>query len=79
MSKFPETRIGEHEVGVQMGMEIAPEGVRLLFAEIGFDATDGEVAATVASAVFASVRLSAASQSFCSEKREKMTGYKREH
>src|SRR5437660_12183341 len=34
---------GEDEVGAQIGMEIAPEGVGLLFAEIGFDAADGEV------------------------------------
>ena len=38
-----EGRIGEDEVGAQIGMEIAPEGVGLLFAEIGFDAADGEV------------------------------------
>ena len=34
-----EWRIGENEVGA----EIAPESVGLLFAEIGFDAADGEV------------------------------------
>ncbi|HSH39258.1 MAG TPA: hypothetical protein VK993_10760 [Chthoniobacterales bacterium] len=33
-----EGRIGKDEVGAQIGMEIAPEGVGLLFAEIGFDA-----------------------------------------
>ena len=38
-----EGRIGEHEVGAQIGMEIAPECVGLLFAEICFDAADGEV------------------------------------
>src|SRR5947207_6031565 len=38
-----EGRIGEDEVGAEIGMEIAPEGVGLLFAEIGFDAADGEV------------------------------------
>ena len=38
-----EGRIGEDEVGAQIEMEIAPEGVGLLFAEIGFDAADGEV------------------------------------
>src|SRR5437867_11517173 len=38
-----EGRIGEEEVGAEIGMEIAPEGVGLLFAEIGFDAADGEV------------------------------------
>ena len=43
-----EGRIGEDEVGAQIGMEIAPEGIGLLFAEIGFDAADGEVAASVA-------------------------------
>src|SRR2546430_17688407 len=38
-----EGRIGEDEVGVEIGMQIAPEGVGLLLAEIGFDAADGEV------------------------------------
>src|SRR2546430_8922041 len=38
-----ERRIGEDEVGAEIGMEIAPEGAGLLFAEIGFDAADGEV------------------------------------
>ena len=38
-----EGRIGEDEVGAEIGMEIAPEGVGVLFAEIGFDAADGEV------------------------------------
>src|SRR5437588_9385255 len=38
-----EGRIGENEVGAEIGMEIAPEGVGLLFAEIGLDAADGEV------------------------------------
>src|SRR6059036_1687816 len=38
-----EGRIGEDEVGAEIGMEIASEGVGLLFAEIGFDAADGEV------------------------------------
>src|SRR5437764_9692336 len=38
-----EGRIGEDEVGPEIGMKIAPEGVGLLFAEIGFDAADGEV------------------------------------
>src|SRR5947207_4658378 len=38
-----EGRIGEDEVGAQIGMEIAPEGVGLLFAKIGFDAANGEV------------------------------------
>src|SRR5438132_6966625 len=38
-----EGRIGEDEVGAEIGMEIAPESVGLLFAEIGFDAADGEV------------------------------------
>ena len=38
-----EGRVGEDEVYSQVGMEIAPEGVGLLFAEVGFDAADGEV------------------------------------
>ena len=38
-----EGRIGEDEVGAQIGMEIAPEGVGLLVAEVGLDAADGEV------------------------------------
>src|SRR6266487_2409417 len=38
-----EGRIGEDEVGAEIGMEVVPEGVGLLFAEIGFDAADGEV------------------------------------
>src|SRR5436190_7747653 len=38
-----EGRIGEDEVGAEIGMEIAPERVGLLFAEIGFDAADGKV------------------------------------
>src|SRR2546430_9094286 len=38
-----ERRIGENEVYSEIGMEIAPEGVGLLFAEIGFDAADGEI------------------------------------
>src|SRR5439155_2322800 len=35
--------IGEDEVGAEIGMDIAPECVGLLFAKIGFDAADGEV------------------------------------
>ena len=38
-----ERRIGEDEVGLQVGMEIALEGVGVLGAEIGFDAANGEV------------------------------------
>src|SRR5206468_9510580 len=38
-----EGRIGEDEIGAQIGMEIAPEGVGMVFAEIGFDAANGEV------------------------------------
>src|SRR5437870_13577497 len=38
-----EGRIGEDEVYSEIGMEIAPKGVGLLFAEISFDAADGEV------------------------------------
>src|SRR5947207_9532952 len=38
-----EGRIGEDEVGAEIGMEIAPEGIGLLFTEIGFDAANGEV------------------------------------
>ena len=34
---------GGSEVGAEIGMEIAPEGVGLVFAEIGFDTADGEV------------------------------------
>jgi hypothetical protein len=33
-----EGRVGQDVVGAEIGMEIAPEGVGLLFAEIGFDA-----------------------------------------
>ena len=38
-----EGRVGEDEVGLQIGMEVAVEGVGVLFAEIGVDAADGEV------------------------------------
>ena len=38
-----EGRVGEDEVGAEVGMEVAPEGVGLLWAEVGFDAADGEV------------------------------------
>ena len=38
-----EGRVGEDEVGAEVGMEVAAEGVGVLGAEVGLDAADGEV------------------------------------